>query len=52
VKFELPDRRAAFTACQAISIAMTVVFPAPVASFKERRLSSGLASAFAFARCS
>ena len=31
---------------------MTVVLPAPVASFKARRRSSGLASRLAFARCS
>ena len=35
--------RAALTVCQAISIAMTVVLPAPVASFSARRSSSGLA---------
>jgi hypothetical protein len=28
--------------CQAISMAMTVVLPAPVASFRARRMSSGL----------
>ena len=38
--------------CQAISIAMTVVLPAPVASFSARRISSGLASLLALARCS
>ena len=31
---------------------MTVVLPAPVASFSARRISSGLASLLAFARCS
>ena len=36
--------RAAFTACQAISMAMTVVLPLPVAIFRARRKSSGLAS--------
>jgi hypothetical protein len=36
-------RRAALTVCQAISIAMTVVLPAPVASFRATRRSSGLA---------
>ncbi len=48
----LPGRRTALTVCQAISIAMTVVLPAPVASFSARRISSGLASLLAFARCS
>jgi hypothetical protein len=38
--------------CQAMSIAMTVVLPAPVASFSARRISSGLASLLALARCS
>ena len=38
--------------CQAMSIAMTVVLPAPVASFRARRISSGFASRFAFAKCS
>ena len=38
--------------CQAMSIAMTVVLPAPVASFSASRISSGLASALALARCS
>jgi hypothetical protein len=33
---------AALTVCQAISMAMTVVLPAPVASFKASRISSGL----------
>ena len=45
-------RRTALMVCQAMSIAMTVVLPAPVASFSARRISSGLASLFAFARCS
>jgi hypothetical protein len=51
VKLELPERRTAFTVCQVMSIAMTVVFPAPVASLSANRLSSGFASAFALARC-
>ncbi len=38
--------------CQAMIIAMTVVLPAPVASFRARRISSGLASLLASARCS
>lgn len=43
--------RTAFTVCQAISIAMTVVLPAPVASFRARRSSSGFAPSFAPLRC-
>lgn len=42
----------ALTVCQAISIAITVVLPAPVASFSAKRISSGLASLLAFAICS
>src|SRR5947207_715813 len=38
--------------CQAIIIAMTVVLPAPVASLRANRISSGLASLLALARCS
>ena len=38
--------------CQAMIIAMTVVLPAPVASFKARRINSGFASLLALARCS
>ena len=38
--------------CQAMIIAMTVVLPAPVASFRARRISSGLAPLLASARCS
>ena len=34
--------RAAFTACQAISMAMTVVLPLPVAIFMARRNSAGI----------
>lgn len=52
VYFLLPGRRTAFTVCQAISIAITVVFPAPVASFKASRLINGFASLFALARWS
>ena len=36
--------RTALTVCQAISIAMTVVLPLPVAIFMAMRNSSGLAS--------
>ena len=45
-------RRTALIVCQAMSMAMTVVLPAPVASFSARRISSGLASLFAAARWS
>ncbi len=38
--------------CQAMSIAMTVVFPVPVASLRAKRMSSGLASVFAAWRLS
>ena len=38
--------RTALMVCQAMTIAMTVVLPAPVASFRAIRSSSGLASWF------
>jgi hypothetical protein len=41
----------AFTVCHAISIAITVVLPAPVASLSATRNSSGFASALALPRC-
>jgi hypothetical protein len=44
----LPDARTAFVVCQAISIAMTVVLPAPVAIFIARRKSSGFEAALPF----
>ena len=44
VKFLLPERRTALMVCHAMSMAMTVVLPAPVASLSARRISSGLAS--------
>jgi hypothetical protein len=47
VKFLLVGRRTALIVCQAMSMAMTVVLPAPVASFRARRISSGLASLLA-----
>ena len=50
VKCLLPGRRTALTVCQAMSIAMTVVLPAPVASFSARRSSCGFASALAVLR--
>src|SRR5258705_8622956 len=37
-------RRALLTVCHAISMAITVVLPAPVASFIARRKSAGLAA--------
>jgi hypothetical protein len=43
--------RAALTACHAMSIAMTVVLPAPVASLSARRISSGFACSLAPLRC-
>ena len=49
---ELPagQRRTALIVCQAISMAITVVFPAPVvASLSARRINSGLASLLAAA---
>ena len=52
VNLLLPGRRTALIVCQAMIIAMTVVLPAPVASFSARRISSGLASLLALARCS
>ncbi len=44
--------RTAFTVCQAMSMAITVVLPAPVASFRAMRNRSGLDMALAPARCS
>ena len=44
----LPDVRTAFAVCHAISIAMTVVLPAPVAIFIARRKSSEFDAAFPF----
>lgn len=52
MKILLFGRRLQLMVCQAISIAVTVVLPAPVASFRARRASPGLASLLAFARCS
>ena len=52
VNFLLPGRRTALMVCQAISMAMTVVLPAPVASLSARRINSGLASWLALARWS
>ena len=49
--FWLPEWRPAFTVCQAISIAITVVLPAPVASLSAMRNSSGFASLFAPRMC-
>ena len=47
VKCLLPGRRTALTVCHAMSMAMTVVFPAPVANLRANRSSSGLASLLA-----
>jgi hypothetical protein len=44
--------RPMLTVCRAMSMAMTVVLPARVASFSVRRISSGLASLLADARWS
>ena len=52
VKFLLAGRRTALIVCHAMSIAITVVFPAPVASLSARRINSGLASWLALASCS
>src|SRR4029453_17774170 len=52
VNLLLLGRRTALIVCQAISIAMTVVLPAPVANLSASRISSGLASLLALARCS
>ena len=53
VKRGLEGRRTALIVCQAITSAITVVFPAPVASFSAIRFSpacgSGVAPAFASA---
>jgi hypothetical protein len=43
----LESLRAAFTVCQAMSMANTVVVPLPVAIFMAKRKSSGLASSLA-----
>lgn len=48
----LPGWRTALMVCQAMSMAMTVVLPAPVASFSAMRNRSGLDIAFAPARWS
>src|SRR5262247_1822034 len=48
----LLGRRTALMVCQASSMAMTVVLPAPVASFSANRMNSGLASWLALAKCS
>ncbi|CFN63427.1 Uncharacterised protein [Bordetella pertussis] len=42
--------RTALTVCQAMSMAMTVVLPAPVASFSAKRSRPGLASLLALSR--
>ncbi len=52
VNRELPGRRTALMVCQATTIAMTVVLPAPVASFRASRASPGFASSLACSRSS
>ena len=52
VKRGLFGRRTAFTVCQAMSMAITVVLPAPVASFSARRLRPGFACSLAACRWS
>lgn len=51
VYFRLAGRRTALTVCHAINMAMTVVFPAPVANLKASRINSGFASRFESSRC-
>ena len=51
MNFVLPGRRTALMVCHAITMAITVVLPAPVASFKANRMRSGFASWLALARC-
>ena len=52
VKLLLFGLRTLLMVCQAISIAMTVVLPAPVASFNAKRIKSGLERLLAFVKCS
>ncbi len=52
MKFLLVGRRTALIVCHEMSIAITVVLPAPVASFKAKRIRFGFASLLALARCS
>ena len=52
VNLRLWGRRTALMVCQAINIAMTVVFPAPVANLSASRDRSGLASLLALTRWS
>ena len=42
--FLLPGERTALAVCHAMSVDMTIVFPAPVASLRAMRNNSGLAS--------
>ena len=48
----LPGRRTALIVCHAMSIAMTVVLPVPVASFRATRSRPGFDWSFACLRCS
>ena len=52
VNRRLPGRRTALTVCHAMSMAMTVVLPAPVASLRASRASPGFDCSFATARWS
>ena len=52
VNRRLPGRRTALTVCHAMSMAMTVVLPAPVASLSARRARPGFACSLAAARWS
>ena len=52
VNRRLPGCRTELIVCQAMSIAMTVVFPAPVASLRASRCNSGLDCSFADRRWS
>ena len=52
VNRRLPGRRTALTVCHAMSMAMTVVLPAPVASLSASRARPGFACALAAARWS
>ena len=50
VNRRLPGRRTALTTCHAMSMAMTVVLPAPVASLSASRERPGFACSLAAAR--
>ncbi len=52
MNFLLPSRRTELIVCQAMSIAITVVLPAPVASLSAKRGRPGFDRAFAASRWS